>query len=543
MELTETRVTAKRLGIGVALVAVTIAISARSFERPGPGMDEGILVAYPELIRAGLVPGRDFESFYGPGDPYLVAGGFELFGASVNTERAIGLAFELAIVLAVFALLLGWGEASAFLGALLTAALIVPLGLAATAWFGAVALGLLGMATLARWDPRSGRRWQPSLAGLLAGLAIVFRPDLAPAVLLGATPLLFAHPPAVRRRAAYGFGIALIPLLAWVAIVGPHHLRLLVDDLNSSRAGRRLPLPGPASALGEILIASALGIVAMLAISLREWRADFDDRARTLLALGAFSIGLLPAMVQRADSAHVLGSGCVIVGLSVAAATEGWRARRRSTAEPAGGSLAAATGLALGLLLVGATVHAGGITLKQNALGTEPQGHNVIDSGRSFPIESAQNAAGLNPLLTRIDHLAKTGDSVFVGPSDLRVTNYADSYLYFLLPRLVPASKYTEVNLGTANADDSGLADELRQADFLLLTSQYETLDDPDPGADAGSPEPGETVRREFCVVAAGGSYRLFARRQTAGPEKSEIPRCPQGGLDRPRPRTIGKSA
>ena len=50
-------------------VAVTVALSAGSFSNPGLGMDEGSLVAYPTFVQHGEVPGRDFQTFYGPACP------------------------------------------------------------------------------------------------------------------------------------------------------------------------------------------------------------------------------------------------------------------------------------------------------------------------------------------------------------------------------------------------------------------------------------------------------------------------------------------
>ncbi len=55
-------------------------------------MDEGAVVAYAARVLDGAVPHRDFLTFYGPGNPWLVAGAFAVFGESVGTERAVGLA-------------------------------------------------------------------------------------------------------------------------------------------------------------------------------------------------------------------------------------------------------------------------------------------------------------------------------------------------------------------------------------------------------------------------------------------------------------------
>ena len=67
-------------------------------------MDEGAVVAYPSRVLDGAVPHRDFLTFYGPGNLWIVAGAFEVFGESVGTERAVGLLYRLVIVLSLFLL-------------------------------------------------------------------------------------------------------------------------------------------------------------------------------------------------------------------------------------------------------------------------------------------------------------------------------------------------------------------------------------------------------------------------------------------------------
>ena len=55
-------------------------------------------------ILDGAIPHRDFLTFYGPGNPFIVAGAFAVFGENVTTERVVGLAYRLLIVLSLFAI-------------------------------------------------------------------------------------------------------------------------------------------------------------------------------------------------------------------------------------------------------------------------------------------------------------------------------------------------------------------------------------------------------------------------------------------------------
>ena len=54
---------------------------------------------------------------------------------------------------------------------------------------------------------------------------------------------------------------------------------------------------------------------------------------------------------------------------------------------------------------------------------------------------------------------------------------------------------------GVANADDSGLADELREADVVILSTMYDNWDEPNTSMEPGSDEPNEVLDEEFCLV------------------------------------------
>jgi hypothetical protein len=55
--------------LGAALTLATAALLAPSFPAAGSPFDGGILVGFPTRVLAGDVPYRDFETFYGPGEP------------------------------------------------------------------------------------------------------------------------------------------------------------------------------------------------------------------------------------------------------------------------------------------------------------------------------------------------------------------------------------------------------------------------------------------------------------------------------------------
>ena len=58
-----------------------------------------------------------------------------------------------------------------------------------------------------------------------------------------------------------------------------------------------------------------------------------------------------------------------------------------------------------------------------------------------------------------------------------------------MLPELDPATHYIEMDPGVANAEGSGLADDLASADIAILSSIWDDWDEPNDSRDIGSAE------------------------------------------------------
>src|SRR5687768_12681419 len=155
-------------------------------------MEEGFMLAFPELVLKGFVPHRDFLHLYGPGGLWFLAGVYEAFGVTLEAERAVGYLQQIGVAFGVFVALRPWGRWPAAAGATIAAVIIIPpIGLVALAWVGAVALGLWSLnATLAGIG--RGSRRLVGLGGVLGGLALLYRPDLIVAVGVSGVVLLLA---------------------------------------------------------------------------------------------------------------------------------------------------------------------------------------------------------------------------------------------------------------------------------------------------------------------------------------------------------------
>src|SRR5439155_11985489 len=164
---------------------------------------------------------------YGPGSVWALAGAFKVFGVSLLTERLFGLFQQLAIIFGIYLLARRWNRVLAVAGAVSSALIIVPFGLTALAWIGAVGLGLLGLAAgvhaRAVSDERAARR-AAFAAGVLLGLAVLFRLDLVVAVALSISGLAWGLERGRRKRLFVGCAVALAPYAVHVATAGPGKL-------------------------------------------------------------------------------------------------------------------------------------------------------------------------------------------------------------------------------------------------------------------------------------------------------------------------------
>src|SRR5262245_5413199 len=161
-------------------------------------MDEGAVLAYADRVLDGALPHRDYLSFYGPANPVVVAGAFEVAGRGVLTERVVGLVYRVTIVLALFFIALrlcGW-LGGALAGVLSACSLANELSWASPT-YGAVAGLLLAIPLLAHVASAPAGRLRTvaaCAAGVAAGIAILMRFDFALAVVASVVPFVLVIP-------------------------------------------------------------------------------------------------------------------------------------------------------------------------------------------------------------------------------------------------------------------------------------------------------------------------------------------------------------
>lgn len=487
------------------------------------------MLVFPELLLHGKLPNKDFLHLYGPGSIDVLAGWYWLFGVRLEAERTFGLIQHLAIIFALFALARPWGRwTAAAVAGLAAFYVLTPIGLTAMAWNGGLALALwsLVLAIRAHHVPTAPKVTRCLVgAGVLAGLALSYRPDLIVAVAFGVVWLLWRH--GWWKRFAAGFVAGLLPILVHVVLVGPGTAfsGMVTDPVLHLRGGRHLPIPpswnhldGSLQAIAETvppwwkvphlsaehslfvwffaMFAAAFGLAWL---GWRWFRVRRDMHSRVVLGVGLFSVGLLPQALQRPDSTHLAWVTCVSFPFLIVVLVDVLR-RHRVPARPA--ILSAAAMMTVATLVVAPLFTFRYYLLHVRvSVGNVQTPFPVSRDGRRFYLGDYPPYLATKRVIDDLDALSSSGERLFVGPGDLRRTWYADDFFYYLFPELPPATYFIEMDPGLANAPGSRMASDLRSADWVILTHFWDGWREPNTSVDYGDPASNEVIADDFCLI------------------------------------------
>jgi hypothetical protein len=487
-----------------------------AFEKSAAPMDEGSLLVYPELVLKGQLPYRDFETFYGPANLWVLSGVYAVFSPGIFVERAAGLFYRVLILGAIFAIARRWNGCLAAGCTIVAGILLLPSFLAAYAWMGGIMCALWSIWLIAK--PESNRR--VLIGGILAGAALLFRPDLGPAVFVSALPLLLLARFTGTRNYVCGFAIALLPLL-WIALAAsPTEVvnNLFVYPVIYSRPGRHLEIFSADSYVVSLFllhVAAAITNTVVGAIAIYVKRKD--PTARLLLSVGLFGLALTHQAAQRIDFLHVIFAALVSIGTLPLAIFALFQLRPGlAISANRDGTLATSLVLVLlGLLVPEFTGYA-----RHEAIAAFH--HDKIDASfvqqgdRCFPVNTDQQAISFRKVLNTLDSKAQSGDRLFVGPADLRRTNRNDTFIYHLMPRLRPATYFLEMNPGSANRANSRLANDVASADWLVLDHALDTVTEKNESVRFASDLPMQIVAGRFELCAQYGPLDLYRKKNPA---------------------------
>ena len=530
--------------IALGIVGVVLLVPVWGLLRyQGPPMEEGFMLAFPEQILNGRFPHKDFLHLYGPGSLYVLAAVYAVFGTNLYVERMVGLLQHAGVAFGMFALLRPFGRKIATTSAVISILLLIgPGGLSAMAWNGALALAVCSMAVATAAARRPAEQSATRLlvtAGVLAGAALLYRPDMVIAVALGLGLIWWDLPRERRRPLLISAGATLLLYVPHLLIsgVGNSFRGMFLEPVFDLRDGRTLPVPPswdhidgflqragalrtdgwalPMPALSQQIALwfwlVPLSIVLVVAAAWRLRRRERDsDRARVLWPAAWFAAALLPQAMQRPDTTHlawVSGISFALVVPAVATLLEG----RRRTVGPWVRYLAGA-GLIAAILVVVIPFYPARtyIDLVAQSLGRNRFGAPITVGDRTFYFGDQGGASQAQQVADVLAEVSEKGERLIAGPTDLSRTNYNDSFFYYLFPDLVPGTRYIEMDPGIANTDDSGLADELRRNDWLILSASSDLWNEPNSSTTPGSAEPNEVVAEQYCTVVDAGGFQLL---------------------------------
>ena len=211
--------------------AVTLAILAPLLRSSVFVADEGYVAYGAYRILHGQVPYRDFYIGWAPGQFYVVAGLFGLFGESLDVERFYDLAVRFGIALFIYLIVSRLASRGlAFIAATLTALRLTLLGVPLYSVYPAALLVLVAVWLLTKYF-ESNRRLLVGAAGCVLGAMFLFRHDLgsyaavATALAVGARCLWSS---CARARVAETIQMQLILFGGWAVVAVPVVVYLLL---------------------------------------------------------------------------------------------------------------------------------------------------------------------------------------------------------------------------------------------------------------------------------------------------------------------------
>jgi hypothetical protein len=226
-------------------------------------------------------------------------------------------------------------------------------------------------------------------------------------------------------------------------------------------------------------------------------------------------LGLLvfPQVLQRTDNDHITFVAVLLVPLAVATLL--------------GGLSIPSMGRKLNRT-VDASIYAGVVSticLCAVVAAFAPRaGDSLVINGRQIFTFGPSASSEIAGVVKEVEAQVPRRKTFFVGASDMSRFAVTSTYLYFLMPDRVPEAYYLELAPGVSERKGSRLIDDVRNANFLVLTRV-----DPDrelaryPYLHRGSEEVNEYIDRHFCHLAATSDLDIYRR----------CPRPPSGGIQR----------
>jgi hypothetical protein len=500
----------RRLTATIALLTLSLALLAPGAWREINVYDEGVAVYGAERVAAGEVPYRDFWTIYAPGDLYLIAGLFKIFGPRLVVERHAWLLLEGILAVLVYALARRAGANATWSAIAWTVMILWTRLLPMFAAPGIPALVCLAGALLLVLQNRS-----LSLVGVLIAGCALFRQDFG---LYGAIAIIAMLAFAGRGWRAIALFVATLSLAlapVAVALVVAVPMRQLIEHLVTFPLDiyprmRALPLPGlpgslrGAASLATYLLEAARGVqlygsMVVLAVALL-W--SVRRRSPAMLAIGIAGLLLLYHARVRSDVFHLYPAFLFAV-MAAAALISSWRGTR---------TYAIIT--AMSALLV---VAFAALSVRSEWLAASRQTPYTIARAAGLSTLHADTADAYAQAIAEVQRRVPPGEPIFVGNTRHDRLNSNDVLFYFLAER-PSATAYHDMHPGvvtTAPVQEAMIHDlEQKRVACIVLRDDQQ----PPEAGNASGLSSGVTLLDRFIAdhFAPGptfGAYQLWTRK------------------------------
>lgn len=501
----------RRLTATIAVLMLSLALLAPGAYREINVYDEGVAVYGAERVAAGEVPYRDFWTIYAPGDLYLIAGLFKIFGPRLVVERHAWVLLEGVLAVLIYALARRAG-ANATWSAITWAVMILWTRL--LPMFGApnipALVCLAGALFVALRAPSS-----LIAAGLLIAACALFRQDFGLCGAIAIVAILALAGRGWRAIAQFlaAFAITLAPaaLALIVAVPGRQLVEHLVTfPLEIYPRMRALPLPGlpgrlrAAASLTTYLLEAGRGVqlygsMIVLAVALL-W--SVGRRSPAMLSIGIAGLLLLYQARVRSDVFH-LYPAFLLASIAAAVLISSWRGTR---------TYAIITAMSALLIVAFAA-----LSVRSEWLASSRQTPYRIPRAAGLSTLHADTADAYARAIAEVQRRVPAGAPIFVGNTRHDRLNSNDVLFYFLAER-PSATAYHDMHPGvvTTAAVQEAMIHDLEQKRVACIVLR----DDPRPAepSNASGTSSGVTLLDRFIAdhFAPGpvfGAYQVWTRK------------------------------
>jgi len=300
----------KRAAPGAALWLLGLLVGAVTLRNWIQLNDEGLMLQAAARTANGEVPYRDFWWFYPPGQSYLLAAVWKLFGASLIPWRVVRAASDATVALLVWRLALRRSGRGPALAAWLCAVLAVSSATGPHPYPVAMIFSLGALLVLDR---------RPGFAGVLTGLVAIWRIEFAAFLGIGSVVGLLLRGEGKRSVPRYVIGslgtaaLAYVPMFLAAGVSTAWDLLVRYPLLEFGKY-QTLPFPlvwdGGGKAQGLDLLAQIfsyhlpLVLVLTFAASCAALALIRRPGRWIEVSLGIFGFGMANYLVVRADAFH-----------------------------------------------------------------------------------------------------------------------------------------------------------------------------------------------------------------------------------------------